>query len=178
MKNLLKLTLAVTLVLSATSLFAQKFGRVNVQDVIVEMAEFKTVQANMEAFQKDMASTFEIMQVDYNTKVADLKKNEATYNEPMKNLKYKELQELTARIQEFQDNAQRDIQAKQNELMEPIYKKVDTAINKIAKASAYVAVFNTTPSTTPLAYFDANSLPDLAPAVKIELGIKATTPAK
>ena len=37
MKKVLKLTLAVALTMGATSLFAQKFGRINTQEIIALM---------------------------------------------------------------------------------------------------------------------------------------------
>ena len=37
MKKAIKLTLAVALMLSATSLFAQKFGRINSQEILLAM---------------------------------------------------------------------------------------------------------------------------------------------
>ena len=39
MKKTIKLTLAVVFVMGATSLFAQKFGRINTQEVISVMPE-------------------------------------------------------------------------------------------------------------------------------------------
>ena len=37
MKKFLQLTLVCTLLLGSTSLFAQKFGRVNMQEIVVAM---------------------------------------------------------------------------------------------------------------------------------------------
>lgn len=181
MKKALKLTLAVALLLGSTSLFAQKFGRVNIQEVVLSMPETKEAQTNIEAFQKDLIATYETMQVDYNNKVADLQKNEATYTDSMKQLKYNELQDLANRMQQFQESAAREMQTKQNELMEPIYTKVENAVNKVAKAGGYTAVFNTSPATNPMAFFDEALLTDLAGEVKSELGVPPTAapaPAK
>ena len=44
MKRAIKLTLAVALMMSATSLFAQKFGRINTQEIIMNMSETKEMQ--------------------------------------------------------------------------------------------------------------------------------------
>lgn len=177
MKKVLKLTLAVALMLGSTSLFAQKFGRVNIQEIVVSMPDIKQAQSNIEAFQKDLIATYETMQVDYNNKVNDLQKNEATYTDSKKQLKYNELQDLSTRMQQFQEAASRELQSKQAEQMEPIYKKVEDAVNKIAKAGGYIAIFNTSPATNPMAYFDEAQMVDLAAEVKSELGIPATAPA-
>lgn len=52
MKKAIKLTLAVVLVMGSTSLFAQKFGRINTQEIIMAMPETKTMQENMDTFAK------------------------------------------------------------------------------------------------------------------------------
>ena len=65
--------------------------------------------------------------------------------------------------------AQQKFQKRQNELLAPIIEKAKNAIDKVAAAGGYLAVFDT--STGSLAYFDEASLTDIAPAVKKELGI-------
>ena len=54
MKKVLKLTLAVVCVMFSTSLFAQKIGRINSQDVVVNMTEFKEAQTQIEALAKEL----------------------------------------------------------------------------------------------------------------------------
>ena len=53
MKNFLKLTLAVVLMFSTTTLFAQKFGRVDLAAIVTVMPEFKEAQTNLEAYGRD-----------------------------------------------------------------------------------------------------------------------------
>ena len=68
---------------------------------------------------------------------------------------------------------------KENELIEPVQNKANDAVNKVAKANGYIAVFNT--SIPSLAYFDEAQLTDIAALVKKELGIvekPAAAPAK
>ena len=59
MKKTIKLTLAVVFVMGATSLFAQKFGRINTQEVISVMPEMKEMQTNIEAYSKDLQESME-----------------------------------------------------------------------------------------------------------------------
>ena len=147
MKKAIKLTLAVVLVMGATSLFAQKFGRINTQEIIMAMPETKTMQENMQDFQKN-----------YNT-----------FSDAIKEVKEKELNDMQTRTREFQERAQQDYQKKQNELLAPIIDKAKSAIDKVAAAGGFLVVFDT--STGSLAYFDEATLTDVAPAVKKELGI-------
>ncbi len=170
MKRIIRLTLAVMMVMSATSLYAQKFARINMQEVIVAMPEFKEMQNNLETFGKDLQEQLEQIQVEFNNKAAEFQKNQATMAESVKQLKQQELEQLQTRYMEFQRVAQNDMQNKQAELFEPVQKKASEAIAKIAKASGYTAVFDT--SAQSLAFFDEALLTDIAAAVKAELGIK------
>lgn len=174
----IKLTLVVILAMSATSLFAQKFARINTQEIIVAMPETKEMQTNMEAYAKDLQDNAETMNVEFNNKLQDFQKNMNTYSDAVRQLKEKELRELQNRIQEFEQAAQQDYQKKQSELLAPVIDKAKAAIDKVAAAGAYLVVFDT--STGTLAYFDEAMLTDIAPAVKKELGITdaPATPAK
>lgn len=169
MKKAIKLTLAVVLMMSATSLFAQKFGRINTQEIVVAMPETKEMQTNMEAFVKDLQNTMETMNVEFNTKLQDFQKNFNTDSEAVRDMKQKDLQALQERREQFESAAQAEVQKKQAELAAPIYEKAKAAIDKVAAANGYLAVFDT--SAGALIYFDEAVLTDLAPAVKQELGI-------
>ena len=162
MKKAIKLTLAVVLVMGATSLFAQKFGRINTQEIIMAMPETKTMQENMDTFAKELSDNIETMNVEFNTKLQDFQKNYNTFSDAIKEVKEKELNDMQTRTREFQERAQQDYQKKQNELLAPI-------IDKVAAAGGFLVGFDT--STGSLAYFDEATLTDVAPAVKKELGI-------
>ena len=179
MKKLLKLTLLAVAVLAVSTVSAQKFARVNLQEIVVAMPEFEEAQKNLEAFGKDLQEQMEQIQVEFNNKVADFEKNQATMAASIKQMKQQELQQLQQRYAEFQQIAQQDFQKKEAELLEPVQKKAQEAINKIAKANGYIAVFNT--AVPSLVYFDEAQLVDIAALVKKELGIvdkPAAAPAK
>ncbi|MEG1700624.1 MAG: OmpH family outer membrane protein [Alistipes sp.] len=175
MKKGIKFILAVALVMGSTSLFAQKFGRINTQEVIVAMPETATMQTNMQAYEKDLRDNLEAIGVEFNTKLQEYQKSFETLSEAVKQLKQKELQELEGRRNDFQEIAQSEFQKKQNELLAPIIEKAKKAIDKVAAAEGYTAIFDT--STGSLAYFNETTLPDIAPQVKKELGISATAAA-
>ena len=157
MKKLIKLTLVVALVLGSSSLFAQKLGRINLEEIITLMPEYKEMMTNMEAYSKDLRDNLETIQVELNTKYNDFQKNKATYSE-------------VNRLQEFYQSAQEDLQKKEKELTDPIVAKAQEAVKKVAQKGAYVAVFNTTiPS---MVYYDEAAMTDLSTEVKAELGIQ------
>ena len=171
-----KLFILVAALFAVGTLSAQKFARINLQEVVVAMPEFEEAQKNLEAFGKDLQEQMEQIQVEFNNKLADFQKNQATMAASIKQMKQQELEQLQQRFGEFQQIAQQDFQKKEAELLEPVQKKANEAVNKVAKANGYIAVFNT--SVPSLAYFDEAQLTDIAALVKKELGIvdKPATP--
>ena len=174
-----KLLILVAAMFAVGTVSAQKFARINLQEVVVAMPEFEEAQKNLEAFGKDLQEQMEQIQVEFNNKLADFQKNQATMAASVKQMRQQELEQLQQRFGEFQQIAQQDFQKKEQELLEPVQKKANEAVNKVAKANGYIAVFNT--SVPSLAYFDETQLTDIAALVKKELGITeqpAAAPAK
>ena len=166
MKKVLKLTLAVVCVMFSTSLFAQKIGRINSQDVVVNMAEFKQAQTQIEALAKDLQAQAETIQVEMNNKLQEYQKGAETMTDAVRQLKEKELTDLNTRLQEFNQVAQQELQKKEQELMEPIIKKANEAISEVAKAGGYAVIME----TGSMVYFDEAQVKDITPEVKTKLG--------
>ena len=166
MKKVLKLTLAVVCVMFSTSLFAQKIGRINSQDVVVNMAEFKQAQTQIEALAKDLQAQAETIQVEMNNKLQEYQKSAETMTDAVRQLKEKELTDLNTRLQEFNQVAQQELQKKEQELMEPIIKKANEAISEVAKAGGYAVIME----SGSMVYFDEANVKDITPEVKTKLG--------
>ena len=171
MKKVLKLTLAVVCVMFSTSLFAQKIGYVNTDEIITNMKETQDAYTQLEAYAKDLQAQMETIQVEFNNKLQEYQNATETMTDAVRQLKEKELTDLNTRIQEFQQVAQQDLQKKENELLAPIYEKVKNPIDEVAKAGGYTIIL---PGNA-LIYVDAAQVKDIASDVKAKLGI--TTPA-
>ena len=171
MKKVLKLTLAVVCVMFSTSLFAQKIGYVNTDEIITNMKDTQDAYSQLEAYAKDLQAQLETIQVEFNNKLQEYQNATETMTDAVRQLKEKELTDLNTRIQEFQQVAQQDRQKKEHELMAPIYEKVKNTIDEVAKAGGYTIIL---PGSA-LIYLDAAQVKDIASEVKSKLGI--TTPA-
>ena len=175
MKKFLKLTLAVALMVSATAVNAQKFGRVDLAAIVTNMTEFKDAQQNLQNYGRDLQDQLEQIQVEFNKLYADYEKNVTTYSDSVRQLKERELTELQQRFQDFQQLAQQDMAKKEAELMNPIYEKANDAVKQVSSAGGYIAIFSTAsdqPASAGLAYFDPAQRPDITPEVKAVLGIQ------
>ena len=150
----------------STSLFAQKIGRISSQEVVVNMAEYKEAQTQLEALAKDLQAQMETIQVEMNTKIQEYQKGAETMTDAVRQLKEKELNDLNTRLQEFNQVAQQELQKKEQELMEPIIKKANEAITEVSKAGGYTVIFE----TGQMIYFDEAQVKDITPEVKAKLG--------
>ncbi len=168
MKNIFKIALLAALVCSTAVASAQKMGRVNVQAIVVAMPEMKSMQTELETIQKDFQDNLETMQVELNNKYQEFQQTQSTMNASVRSLKEKDMQDLSQRMQQFEQSATQEIQRKQQELLQPILTKARDAIAATAKAGGYVVVYDE--SLGAVAYFD-DSITDLSPAVRTRLGI-------
>lgn len=176
MKKVLKLTLAVVCVMFTSSLFAQKIGYINTDPIVANMAETKEAMTKIEAFAKDLQAQAETLQVELNTKFQEYQKNSATMTDSVKQLKEKELDDISARIEQFQQVAQQDIQNEQSKQMAPIFEKVKKTINEVAKAGGYSVIL---PGNA-LIYVDEATVKDISKDVAAKLCVdwdKLTTEA-
>ena len=74
---------------------------------------------------------------------------------------------MSARIEEFQQTAQKKLQERQTELLKPIVDRAKQAINDVAKENGYSYVFDS--GTGALLYQPDSD--DLMPLVKKKLGL-------
>ena len=171
----MKLALVAVLALSATTVFGQKFGRVDLAAILPNMPEYQEAITNLDAYGKDLQDQLEQIQVEFNTRFAEYEKSVATLTDSIRQLKEQELQQLQQRFQDFQQIAQQDMQRKEQEIMTPIYDKANEAVKKVATEGGFLAIFSTTgdqAGSAGLAYFNPEMLTDITPDVKKELGIE------
>lgn len=170
MKLISKIVLVAVAFMISSGAYAQKFGIINTGELITSMPDRDSVQVKLEAFSKELGQTLEAIQVEFNNKVNDYQKNAATLSETMKNLKEKELGDLQNRYEEFQQQAQQDVQRMQQQLMAPIIEKATNAIKTVCKAQGITYLFDS--ASGALAYYDEATVVNLLDSVKSELGIK------
>lgn len=169
MKNLFKVLLVTVLFFSAgASASAQKIAYIDMDSLVSLMPEFKTARDSAQKYIKQLENELVIMQNEFQTKQEQYTKDQATMPPAMKANRERQLNELYQRIQEFQQTAQQDIQAKNDQLSKPIYEKANKAVAAVAKAKGYKMVIDA--STTNILYKEPTD--DIMKDVKTELKIK------
>ena len=165
MKKML-LLVAVALFFNIGAADAQKYGHVNSGEILEVMPGIDSLQIKLKAFQDDLQTMYESMVTEFQQKKDKFDREVGTMSSAVRQVREKELQDLTTRIQEFQANAQDDLEEKQYELAKPYQDAIQDAINKVAKTNGYAYIFD----TKILLYYGSGD--DITPLVKKELGIK------
>lgn len=150
--------------------FAQsKVGAVDVEYILSKMPEMTTVQIQLETYGKQLDTDLNKKIEEYKKLAEEYKKGEATFTDEQKKEKQTALLALDVEIQKFQENGSKLMGIKQTEYLQPLYKKIGEALDKVAKAQNYTQVMQT---STDLVYLDPNY--DLTVPILTELGITIT----
>jgi len=110
--------------------------------------------------------------VELNNKSDAYNKESKNLTDIVKQTKEQELGDMNRRIQEFQTNAQQQLQDKQAELFQPIMAKVDKAIKDVGKENGFIYVFDIAPGKAALLYFDETKSTNVLALAKAKLGLK------
>lgn len=175
MKSILLLTIGF---FSTISIAQTKTGTIDNDYIVNLMPEAKTVIKMAQAYGAKLDSSFSIKMKDYQDRVADFRKKEKEMGQLMKKTLIKELTALEQDIQQYQKNGNQLMQLKQNELMRPLYNKLNTAIQAVVKENGYTHILDK--NGNQFAYIDEKY--DITKLVMDKLGVKApepnTTPVK
>jgi outer membrane protein len=165
-------SLMIVVALAGQSAIAQsfKFGHINSDELIQSMPEYDSATVKLEKFRKELVNALELMQVEFNNKTDAYQKESKTFSDVVKLTKEQELMDMQKRIQDFQTNAQTQLQNKQTEVFQPIYTKVDKAIKDVGKENGFFYVFDVAKGA--LLYFDESKSVNVMPLVKTKLGLK------
>jgi outer membrane protein len=165
-------TLALFIIFAGQRADAQavKFGHINSDELIRSMPEYDSAMAKLEKLRKELVNAIEMSQVEINNKYETYNKEGKTYTDLVRQTKEQELQDMNARLQEFQQNAQAQLQEEQTKLTQPIFTKVDKAIKDVGKEGGFIYVFDVAKGQ--VLYFDDTKSTNILPLVKTKLGVK------
>lgn len=170
MKKVFGILLFAALVLTAQDGMAQsaKTGHINRDEIIMAMPEYDTAMKQYNAYGQELTNALELMQVEYNNKLDQYVKDSKNLTDLVKANKEQELGDMQNRINNFQQQAQTQLQEKQAELLNPIIERATAAINAVAKDGGYIYIYD----VRTLVYVDTLKSTNIGPLVKTKLGIK------
>ena len=150
--------------LGATSIYAQKFGRINSQEIIMSMPETEEMRTNLETFGKELEENIETINVEFNNKFQEYQKTANTLSDSVREMKAKELEDRSAAARSSSSVPSRITPRSSRSCSSPLSRRPVPPSRRCrpqAATSSYSDV-----SAGSLAYFDEAALTDLAPEVR------------
>ena len=155
--------------LSTTSQ-AQKIGYVSADEIIALMPEASKVDAQLNEYQQALIQQAQIKKDEFNQKVAKFYTDSSKLSSSLKEVQRTELQKEVQELSGADQQIQQQFDAKRQELSLPIQRKLQGAIQEVAKENGYTYVFPRE------ALLVMPSSVDLGPLVKKKLGVKDAPP--
>ncbi len=146
MKHLKSLLIAAVLFvgMSQTVSAQAKVAHINVEELMTAMPEMKAANTQLENYGKTFETEYKAMVEEYQAKIKKYDQEAATVSDAINETRTQEVQEMGARIQQYQQNAGKEIQKKREEILKPILEKAKNAIQKVAKDKGYQYVLDST----------------------------------
>ncbi|RED43113.1 periplasmic chaperone for outer membrane proteins Skp [Winogradskyella eximia] len=139
MKHLKSLLFAAVLFVGATSFTTAqtKIAHINKQELIKAMPAYAQAQTEIEKLGKTYEATIQtsLKELDVKLKQYNAEAETKTEEENMKRMQ--EVEGIKQSLGEYQQQAQKDLQEKEFNLLKPIVEKADNAIKAVAKAQGY-----------------------------------------
>jgi outer membrane protein len=148
---------------------AQKFGYINSQALLSEIPEVKAADANLQAFQSQLEKKGQQMVQELETKYRELQKKEQSGEISPKALEEeaRKLKEQEGQLGQYEQEMQKQLVAKRQEVLQPILDKINDIIKQVAKENQFTYVFD---ASSGVILFADESL-DITKMVKAKLGI-------
>lgn len=140
-RNLAIITLVV--VLGSFKAAAQaKIAHVDVSELMAKMPAMLEAQKQLEKLSGTYDTEYKTMVEEYQGKIKKYDQEAATVTDAVNETRTKEVQDMQKRIVDYRDNAQKELQQKEADIVKPIMEKVKASIQKVGKAKGYQYVLN------------------------------------
>ncbi|HRG18016.1 MAG TPA: OmpH family outer membrane protein [Flavobacterium lutivivi] len=165
MRRLKSLLLAAVLFVGASqTINAQaKTAHVDVNEIISKMPAMLDAQKQLEKLSATYDAEYKTMAEEYQNKIKKYEQEASTVTDAVNQTRQTEVQDLIKRITDYRDNAQKELQKKESDLVKPLMDKIKASIQKVGKAKGFQYVLN----VADLLLADG---PDITADVKKDLG--------
>lgn len=154
--------------LGFAGLQAQKYGFINSAEILEAMPETKALNTRMEEISKAMdaeiknkGEAFQAESRAFSTRINTSNMSKADYDKEVARL-----EALQKVLSDLETERAKTLEAKQTELMKPIYDKLNTAVREVARERGAAAVFFSD------VFAFAEDTINFTEAVKAKLGIR------
>ena len=167
---MLKKIALILLLIAPMSVFAQKFGHIKTQEILVAMPDYIKAQTDIQTMQKQYEDEIKRASDELTKKFTAYQEEQANLPKNIQERRQKELQELNQKGMQMQQDAQLELERSWMSMLEPIAKKIDDAIKAVGQEGGYVYIFDL--NATQIPFVNETLSTDVTGAVKAKLGIK------
>ena len=167
---MLKKIALILLLIAPMSVFAQKFGHIKTQEILVAMPDYIKAQTDIQTMQKQYEDEMKRAQEEFNKKFTAYQEEQANLPKNIQERRQKELQELSHKGMQMQQDAQQELERSWMTMLEPIAKKIDDAIKAVGQDGGYVYIFDL--NATQIPFVNETLSTDVTGAVKAKFGIQ------
>lgn len=159
--------IAVSFLMAANEAAAQvKIGYISSQDLLGIMPETRKADSSLQQLRAALIQNAQEKETKLNADIEKFNKDSATYSEAIKIVKRQELQKAYQDLAGEEQRIQEQLQQRQQELLAPIQRKANDAVQATAKENGYTYVFEKD------VLIVAPQGDDILPLVAKKLGIK------
>ncbi len=147
-----------------------KYGHINLGNLLEELPETAQAEAQLRVYADSLNRQDSLLTSAFQAAYLQLKKeyDEGMLTPVQVQQRQAELEKQRDQIQDFEEQAQRLLETKRAELLEPIVKRVNDAIQAVAKREGYAMIFDIGSG----ALLFAIETIDVTPLVRKELGLQ------
>ena len=144
MKQIKTLFIAAIFILGASqTINAQaKTAHVDVSEIMTKMPAMLDAQKQLDKLSTTYDADYKKMVEEYQGKLKKYEAEAATVTEAVNGERSKEVQDMQKRIVDFRDNAQKELQQKESDIVKPLMEKVRASIQKVGKAKGFQYVLD------------------------------------
>ena len=145
-----------------------KLGHINSNDLMQIMPGRDSAQTILQQEVAGLEEQLKSMQSEMEKRYNEYMEKQSGWTELIRNTKQRELQDMGTRIQEFQENAQKQLQQREQDLLKPIIDRAKKAISDVAAEGVYTYILDS--GSAGVLYSQDSD--DIMPLVKKKLGLK------
>lgn len=144
MKKTIKYVIIGCIMITGLGLNAQKLGHVNSQVIMKELPDYESARIELESFNSDLTKELEMYQKLIVEFAQDYEQNKNGMSEDTRKRKETDLMERQQNYEKKAYEAQTSLQQKEQELLQQIMIKVNSAVKEVAEKEGYDYIYDVT----------------------------------
>jgi outer membrane protein len=168
----------MTFITGALSVSAQSPARVGYADadyIFEQMPDSKQIESSLKATSDQLNTLITAKDEEWRKKFGEYAANQGTMLEAVRDNTLNEIEQLQNNVKKLKEDAQQELQRKQQQLLIPVYQKIKKATAEVAKENGYTLIMSPrVGGSSLLVYADESN--DVSDLVLKKLGVTPPPP--